>query len=47
MHLPGYQTVKGHSVTKTITVTWLPLAAVAVVLLMPTWDCTLYDCLGF
>ena len=32
---------------KTATVAWLLVAVVAVVLLLPAWDCTSYDCLGF
>jgi len=35
-------------VRKTVTVAWLIVAAdVAVVLLLPAWDCTSYNCLGF
>jgi len=43
------QTVKGqgHIVTKTATVAWLLVAAVAVMLLLPAWVCTSYDCLDF
>jgi len=32
---------------KIIKIAWLLVAAVAVVLLLPAWDCTLYDCLGY
>jgi len=50
--LTGGQKVKdhGHTVTKTVTVTWLLVkrAAVAVVLLLSAWwGCTLHDCLSF
>ena len=31
---------QGHTVTKTVTVAWLLVAAVAVVLQRPPWDCT-------
>jgi len=34
-------------VTKTVTVAWLLVVAVAVVLLLLAWDCTSYDCLSF
>lgn len=40
--------IKGedHMVMKTVTVSWL-LVKYAVVLLLPSWDCTLYDCFSF
>ena len=47
----GGQKIKGqgHMVTKTVTVAWLLVTAVAVVLLglLSAWVCTSYDCLGF
>ena len=48
MQSPGGQKVKdqGHTVTKTVKIGRLLVAAVAVVLLLPAWDCTSYDCLG-
>ena len=41
--------VKGqrHTVTKNVTVAWLLVVIAAVVLLLPAWDCTSYDCLDF
>jgi len=49
VHWPWSYKVKGqgHTVTKTVTVARLPVAAMAVVQLLRVWDCTSYDCLGF
>jgi len=39
---------QGHIVMKTVTVAWLLVkCCCGYVLLMPAWDCTSYDCLGF
>jgi len=38
---------QGHKVKKTVTGAWLLAAALAIVLLLPAWDCTSNDCLGF
>jgi len=34
-------------VTKTVSVTWLLVATVAIMLLLPACDCMSYDCLDF